>query len=145
MVSLRTQSNSKLWSLEIIGLADTFYKKNILTIENRNFDDLNSTIFELSILKAENINIDSNLLNPSVFKYLEMITLTGPVNMIDGKSLNAFKNLMQIIFLKEHFRDMIHKNGIKWKNNLNTNIKNIFELKNKNSKILKTEVYFFNI
>jgi hypothetical protein len=36
--------NSYIFEIYLIGLSNTFYKRNILTIENRTFDDLNSTI-----------------------------------------------------------------------------------------------------
>jgi hypothetical protein len=65
--------NSNISQLEIVDFSDTFYKRNILKFENRTFDNLNSTIKYMRILKAENLNIDSNLLNPSVFIGLELI------------------------------------------------------------------------
>ena len=114
--------NSLLDRLIFVNLIDTFYKRNVLTFENGIFDDLKSTIPVLEI-KGENINIDFNLLNPFVFQATKEIHLYGKVNNIDGRSLNELKRVHTIIFSKEHFRDMIHKNGIKWTNNLNTNIK----------------------
>ena len=113
--------NTNLYQLVMIGLTETFYKRNILTFENQTFNDLNSQIWFLQI-KAENINIDSNLLNPSVFQSTIEIKLNGQVNTINGSSLNALKNLNSIRFTKEYFRDMIHKNGIKWMRDLNTHL-----------------------
>lgn len=113
--------NTNLHQLVIIGLTETFYKRNILTFENQTFNDLNSQIWFLQI-KAENINIDSNLLNPSVFQSTMEIKLNGQVNTINGSSLNALKNLISIRFTKEYFRDMINKNGIKWMRDLNTHL-----------------------
>ena len=128
--------NSHLEEFYVIGLADTFYKRNILTIENSTFDDLNSEINYLSIEKAEKINIDFNLLNPSVFQDLVTIYLSGSFNKIDGNSLNALKQLSIIQIVKRNYRDIIHKNGIKWIRDLNadvyvnlTNIINVEELK----------------
>ena len=125
--------NSLFYIINLIGLTDTFYKRNLLIFENRLFNDLKSKITILE-LKGENINIDSNLLNPSVFKYITEIHINGKVNNIDGGSLNEFKQLTSIIFSKEHFRDMIHKNGIKWMRdlnpNLNLNLSSFEEIKN---------------
>ena len=113
--------NSNIADIEIRGLVDTFYKRNILTIENRLFNNLNSTIRKV-YTKIENINIDSNLLNPSVFQNLEEVYFYGSVNKIDGKSLNALNRLSLIEFTKYNYRDMIHKNGIEWIRDLNTDI-----------------------
>ena len=125
--------NSNILSIYLTGLSDTYYKRNILTIENRTFVDLNSTIKDLSIVKAEKINIDSNLLNPSVFQGLTTIFFSGSLNTIDGNSLNALKNLLSIWIEKKNYRDFIHKNGIKWiydiNAGLNVNLSNFEELK----------------
>ena len=43
--------NSYLSNLEIIGLSDTFYKRNILNFENRILDDLNSNVAVLLLKK----------------------------------------------------------------------------------------------
>ena len=114
--------NSNLPFIYIIGLADTFYKRNILAFENRTFEHLNSTINQLFLIKIEHINIDSNLLNPSVFQDLNLISFSGAVNTIDGNSLNALKSLNQIYFSKNYYRDMIHKNGIEWIRDLNSDL-----------------------
>ena len=125
--------NSLFLNLNLIGLSDTFYKRNVVTFENRIFDDLKSTITVFQI-KGENINIDSNLINPSVFKKTKEIHLYGNVNNIDGRSLNELKRVYNIIFSKEHFRDMVHKNGIKWMRdlnpNLNLNLSSLKEIRN---------------
>ena len=88
-------NNSLFYNLNIIGITDTFYKRNVPTSDNRMFNDLNSTIY---------INIDSNLLNPSVFQYTGEIKLFGKVKTIDGRSLNLLKCLNNMMFSKEHFR-----------------------------------------
>ena len=106
----------------LTGLADTFYKRNILTFEDRIFENLNSTIKELYLIKIENINIDAKLLNPSVFQNTEYIMFNGPVNMIDENSFNRLLSLYEIAFEKEYYRDMIHKNGIKWIRDLNPDL-----------------------
>ena len=115
-------NNSDISRFYLIGLSDTFYKRNILKIENRIFNELNSTIKELYIEKAEKINIDSNLLNPFVFKNLKTIHLFGSFDKIDGNSLNAFKELFNIRIVKKNYRDIIHKNGIKWIRDLNSGL-----------------------
>ena len=115
-------NNLDISKFYLIGLSDTFYKRNILSIENRTFDDLNSDIYLLSFDKAENINIDSNILNPSVFHNLGVIYLSGSFNKIDGNSLNAFKKLLEIQIVKKNYRDIIHKNGIKWIRDLNAGL-----------------------
>ena len=114
--------NSALDTLKIVGLTDTFYKRNVLSFENFR-DYLNSEILYLKI-HAENINIDSSFLNPSVFAATSEIHLYGKVNRIDAISLGELElgRLRTIIFTKEHFRDMIHKSGIDWIRKLNANV-----------------------
>ena len=113
-------NNSDIFVIYVIGLVDTFYKRNTLTIENnRTFNNSNPVIYNLYIEKAEKINIDSNLLNPSVFQYLEKIYLSGSFNKIDGNSLNGLNNLYKIQIVKKNYRNIIHKNGIKWIRHLN--------------------------
>ena len=114
--------NSYIPYIYITGLANTFYKRNILAFENRTFEDLNSTIKQMGLIKIENINIDSNLLNPSVFQNLEYISFNGPVNTIDGNLLNRLQSLVYIEFSNNYYRDMIHKNGIKWIRDLNPDL-----------------------
>ena len=114
--------NSNIWEFSLVGLSDTFYKKNILTIENRTFIELNSHIQHLEFLNLNNINIDSNLLNPSIFQNTMGVVFSGHVNMIDGNSLNALQSLYSIAFYKDNYRDMIHKNGIKWIRDLNPDL-----------------------
>ena len=139
--------NSSLSNLEIIGLSETFYKRNILTFENGTFNDLNSDINKI-LLKAENINIDSNLLNPWIFKKLQEISLIGQVNMIDGSSLSELKYLNTIIFVKDNYRDMIHKNGIKWirelNRNLDVNLSDFRQLKSVYGNKIMIEINFYS-
>ena len=127
-------NNSLIYNLNFISLVDTFYKRNILTFENQIFNNLNSTIKYISI-HAENVNIDSSLLHPSVFKRTVEFHLYGKLNRIDEGSIGALKSLNRIIFSKEYFRDMIHKNGIKWISgfnpNLRVNLSNLKDIQNK--------------
>ena len=140
--------NSDIKNVYFIGLVDSYYKRNILTIENRTFDDLNSTILNLCIMKAEKINIDSNLLNPSVFQHLIYIYLSGSFNNIDGNSLNLLKELNEICIAKKNFRDIIHKNGIKWIRDLNAhldvNLSNFEELKKDYHQRREIQIGVFN-
>ena len=132
--------NSNLSHFILSGLSDTFYKKNILKIENRTFIDLNSTIQHIEFINVNNINIDSNLLNPSVFQYTEGVSFSGQVNMIDGNSLNALENIMSIEFYKDNYRDMIHKNGIKWIRDLNPDLNVNLSISNLAEEIEETYV-----
>ena len=125
--------NSNISHFYLSGLSDMFYKKNILKIENKTFIDLNSNIEYLHFINLNNINIDANLLNPSVFQNTYSVYISGQVNMIDGNSLNALESLHIIVFFKDSYRDMIHKNGIKWirdlNPDLNVNLSNSNEIK----------------
>jgi hypothetical protein len=51
-------------------MADTFYKKNVISFENETFTDLAAFLPTLFINNVDNINLDSRILHRSVFKYL---------------------------------------------------------------------------
>ena len=116
-------------SLALTGLVDSFYKKNTLKFSNDVFDDLNSTIFYVQLSKIENIKIDTNLLNPSVFKYLNILRIYGPVKSVDKSTISTFKYLSNIKFANIFFRKLVHENGIDWINEINKDMEPL-DLKN---------------
>lgn len=74
--------NAILLQLFISPLFNYFFKRNVLTFTNNTFQDLNANIKMLFIYHAHNIDIDSRLLNPSVFKKLMLIVFQESYNSI---------------------------------------------------------------
>ena len=60
--------NSKIDSILINDLVNTFYKKNVLSFSNETtFTRLNATIGKLTLINIHNVNLDLKLVNPFVF------------------------------------------------------------------------------
>lgn len=63
---------SRISFLDINGIVNTFYKRNVLSFTNDTLKkNIYSEIYNLKITKSENIELDATLLNPIVFKDLE--------------------------------------------------------------------------
>ena len=107
-------NGSNIEYLKLIGLVDSFYKRNILTFSNHTFENFTSVVKILELIKVENINVDFNLLNPQVLMNTTSIYIFGPINRIDGEIFNKLKGLNFISFNTRYFRKTMHKNGIEW-------------------------------
>lgn len=57
--------------LATTGVVNSFYKHNSLSFTNDTFGDLDSWIYSLQFYNSENVELDTKLLNPSVFAKLE--------------------------------------------------------------------------
>ena len=121
--------NTNIESLALTGLVDSFYKRNTLTFTNDVFVDLNSTVFQMQLSKVENIKLDSNFLNPSVFRNLLSLHIYGSVKSIDTSLYKTIEYLRLINFAPLYFRKLMHENGIDWIKEANNNIKSV-DLKN---------------
>lgn len=121
-------ANTHIDSLNINDLVDTFYKTNILRFTNNTFDTLNSYIEELHLTKVENIPLDLNFINPSVFRNLSRIYVWGYVSSVSTDFFESLESLSQINFKSTHFRKLIHRKGIEWiratNRRLNLNVHN---------------------
>ena len=120
-------NNSRMQYLDIDGLVDTFYKKNVISFSNENYTKLNSMINWLRLENLVNINLDLNILHPSVFNNTEYITINGfSLNKIDGDIFVHLKNLKIIFIYNIVFRKINHKQGIywirEWNKDLNVNL-----------------------
>ena len=118
--------NFYVLSFILLGLVDSFYKKNTLTFHSQDDDDddddLNSRIYTVEMEKVENIDLNTNLLNPSVFRYITRINIYGSVNSIEKSLFRRFTHLREINFQVAYFRKFIHKNGIEWISEINRDI-----------------------
>ena len=122
--------NSTIDNLVIYNLIDSFYKKNILSISNETYTELNSTIYSLELYNVQNINLDLNLLNPFVFnKTTDIMITSGSLNSIDREIFRHLKNIKHFGIDRTIFRKINHKQGIEWirqfNSDVNVNIRNI--------------------
>ena len=107
--------NSNIPRLALIDLANTFYKRNVLSFTNETFSDLNSDITYLRLNKLENVNIDLKLLNPSVFNKTKLLYIeSGSMISIDGDIFRTLKMLLYFHINPSIFRKINHKQGIEW-------------------------------
>lgn len=101
--------NTNVTILYVENLIDTFYKKRILSFSNETLPKLNSNINEISINKANNINVDLSLFHPSVFNNTFLIDIEdGTLNSIDGGILKNLKQLSEIRISIEIFKKINH-------------------------------------
>ena len=103
----------------ILGMVDSFYKKNVLKFTDDKFHDIHSTIEHLSLQRVENINLNLELLNPYVFSKLVQILILGAVKTVDRHLFRNLASLRSISFHSVHFRKLIHRNGIDWIKEIN--------------------------
>ena len=121
--------NANIAILSFLGLADTFYKKNLLKFTNDVFSDLNSSIKILELDKVESIKLDLTFLHPSIYSRLRRINIYGPIKSIDKNIFAMIPQLDNIYFDSIYFRKMIHENGIDWLKEMNKNVTKV-DLKN---------------
>ena len=115
-------NDSNAQRLYLVNMAETFYKHNILTFTNDTFDYFKSSIKYLQLTKVEGININTRLLNPSVFQSLIHLNVFGSVNSIDIELFPRLSNLRNIAIQAAHFRKTMHNTGIGWIKNINTHL-----------------------
>ena len=96
------------------GMSNLFFLRNVISFTNNTFRDLNSTINELVFFNCENLVVDANLLNPSVFKGVGYITIYHPISKIDDHIFRNFRLLWYVQLDATNFRNLINKQGIKW-------------------------------
>ena len=102
--------NSLIHRLVLVDLTDTFYKRNVLSFENRTFRNLQSNISYLQLNKLQNINLDLKLLNLWVFYLTRVIfILSGSLNSIDGVIFRKFNNLDYFHINPVIFRKINHQ------------------------------------
>ena len=108
-------TNANIYFFSLFDLMETFYKKSILSFTNESFPDLKSFIVGVIIDNVQNINIDSNLLHPSVFKYTSEISIfSGSLNSIDGEIFKNLNKLFRVFIQPFIFRKINHKQGLEW-------------------------------
>ena len=125
--------NSRIQILEMSGLIETFYKKNLLSFSSEEINArLDSQIRVLDLKNGFNLYLDLDILNPSVFNYTEDIRIRDSfLNRINGDIFEHLKNLLRIEIDEESFRKINHKQGInwirQWNHDVNVNLSNIHE------------------
>ena len=140
-------NNSRIPDLQINALANTFYKRNILTFSKLDSSKymVNSDVKNLYLTDIQEINIDSQFLNPLVFAKLAFFYVRGTIRNIEKEVFKSLENLELLSFDSNSFRKIIHKNGIEWIKSINKDIKinitNPSEIYNKRYHIKIIEIF----
>lgn len=114
-------NNTNIVYFALTDSTDTFYKRNILSFSNDNFQQqLKSNIKSIELYNVENINLDSNLINPSVFNSTTLMEIvSGSLNSINGEIFKNLSRLSRIGIYPNIFRKINHKQGIGWIRQIN--------------------------
>lgn len=123
-------ANAYIQSLFINDLTDTFLKTNLMRFWHKNFSNLNARIYNLYLTRVENIPIDSNLINPSVFERLQQINIWGFVSSVSNDLIESIATLKYISFSSMYFRKLVHHAGIDWiRGRVNVDLESATEIK----------------
>lgn len=114
-------NNSKINSLLINDLKNTFFMKNILKFSKTN-KTLNCSITYLALI-VQNYDLDQSILNEMIFANLNQIQITGSLRSIQMDVLGAFANLEWIYLELNDAGEFFHRFGIEWLNFCNSNYK----------------------
>ena len=105
----------------LIDGENSYLSKRRLSFLPQTFDDLNTTIYNLFI-NVNNVNLDFELLHPSVFKNLKEIFVESKIDKIDANLFVSLKNVDKIYLTLEYMRSLMHTNGIEWIKNINRDV-----------------------
>ena len=100
---------------------NSYYSKRLISFLPQTFDNLNTTILNLFI-NVNNVNLDFELLHPSVFKNLLNILVESKIGKIDANIFVSLDNLANIFLKLEYMRSLVHTNGIEWIKNVNRDV-----------------------
>lgn len=121
---------------------NSFYSRKTLSFTSHTFHNLNSNITAL-VLLIPNVNIDLDLINPSVFKKLKTISLYSKVGKIDPNLFNRLKTVAEIYLNTQYFRSLMHSEGIEWIKSMNLGLTaNLSDLEDLKQKVDKMKYIF---
>lgn len=115
---------ARIFNLNFFNLANTFYLKNTVAFTDPigiHFD-LDSKILQFEFYEVYGIDIDSKLLNPSIFAQMKDFKLYGHFKSIETIVFKPFEHLKQVLFYSTQTLQVIRKQGIGWIQNINSHI-----------------------
>ena len=119
-------NNTDISLLTFRDMFNTFYKRNVVKFSNENITRFECNIFSFNLENLHDINLDLNILNPSILKYTKRITISSisssSLNSIDEGVFKHLNKLSQIMINSFIFRKINHKQGITWIKQLNHGI-----------------------
>ena len=106
--------------LEIYGKI-SYFSKRTLSFLPQTFDKQNTKIINLYI-NVDNVNLDFELIHPSVFKNLRSLQVESKVDKIDPNLFATLNNVFNIFLKLEYMRSLMHTNGIEWIKNIKSDV-----------------------
>ena len=136
--------NSYLDGINLNGLSNTYFKRNMLQFTNEpaNYSNLNSTIPHVHLLRTDSIKLDTTFLNPKVFLKLNTIHIYQSVHGISEDFFSHFPRLLYIHLDAQYFRKINHGQGIGWIRTRNSRLRIDY---NNATHIIENERAFFRI
>lgn len=105
---------------------NTFYRTNKLSFaEHKSIDDidLGIDVQKVYLDRSFNLDLDKTILNEEVFKSINSLYINGQLNSIQRGLLKSFKKLNFIELDALHWRRLVHKEGISWIQELNSDVR----------------------
>lgn len=139
--------NASIKRIDIWGMRDYFYNTNVLSFTNDKIVTLNSDVKELKFYHCENFVLDSKLVNPSVFKNLQIIVIHEFLRQIGNELFGHLEKLTSFEIKASYFRRLVHQQGLEWiksrNRGLKVNLSDPSELKTHKNRILLVSIKFF--
>lgn len=107
-------NNMTIERLILFGMVNTFFKKSMIQFTNETFQNLETHIKSLTILRSDNVIVDSRFLNPLIFKDIYHLFFYGSIKKIEQNVFTPFQSFYMIQIQARHFRALIHRQGIEW-------------------------------
>lgn len=116
-------SNVRITELNVFGLINTYYKRNILTFldMSKEITNINSQISSVKLFGIK-VQLNRQIINEYVFNQTFQISLGGEFTAIEMGTFKSMKNL-RILKLEAQLCRMLFQRGIKWMLDLNPNVK----------------------
>lgn len=122
-------SASQIFKLSFSQLIDTFYKTNLprfnrLLPEQDELSDMSKYpyVFSLELILCEKVKINSDIINPFLFRFTQMVDLSGEIESIEIGTFKKLKFLSKISIGIGIWRKLFHK-GIDWIKDFNSESK----------------------
>lgn len=134
----------KIDRLRFYGVQNTFYRRNFprfMSPDKYNISFKYSDLLVVDFFDMENIEVNSILLDKTVFNSIYSLRLFGDVKSIESGlfSNNSFRSLRYIHLDSSSFRKLINLGGIDWIRDLNSNVNVDLNTSNHN------ESYYFTL
>jgi hypothetical protein len=110
-------ANSRLNTLGLYGLVDSFFVTNIFKFQQKittpSFLSINSSVSYLD-LECYNLELDETLLDSQVFELLIQLYISGTFAVIQPDLFKSFKHLNQTLIEVYSLANFFHRVGVEW-------------------------------